>query len=201
MAEEIKNLIEKIQQEGIQAAEDKARQIEEQAKQKVNHILEKAKREAEKITQDAKANAAKMEESAKASLKQAARDLLITLRKEINSMLDKLIVSQVGQALDAHELSKIITLLIKECKDKAKEEIMILLKKEDLQKIEKGLLSELKEETKKGIVLKPSEDITGGFIISFDSGKSHYDFTDKALAEYISLYLKPKLGKILDGAI
>ena len=73
------------------------------------------------------------------------------------------------------------------------------MKKEDQEKIEKGLLAELKEEVKKGITLKPSEDIAGGFIISYDAGKSHFDFTDKALAEYFSLYLKPKIGQMLNS--
>jgi vacuolar-type H+-ATPase subunit E/Vma4 len=49
--------------------------------------------------------------------------------------------------------------------------------------------------------LRPAEEISGGFTISFDDGKSCYDFTDKALAEYIGIYLKPKLNQILMEAI
>ena len=49
-------------------------------------------------------------------------------------------------------------------------------------------------------MLKPAEDILGGFTISFDSGKSQFDFTDQALAEYIGQYLKPKLEEILQAA-
>jgi len=54
---------------------------------------------------------------------------------------------------------------------------------------------------KSGIVLKPSEQISGGFLISFDRGRSAYDFTDQGLAEYIGGYLKPKLNRILQDAI
>jgi vacuolar-type H+-ATPase subunit E/Vma4 len=198
MAEDIKNLIEKIQKEGVKAAEDKAREIEEKAKLCASQIIEKAKKQAEGIICDAKDRVAKTEDSAKASLKQSGRDLLIAVKTEVNNILNKLIASSVRQSLDAQELSKIITTLVKEHKGKDKEGIIVSLNKADLEKLEKGFLGELKEEIKKGITLKPSEDITGGFIISYDSGKSHFDFTDKALADYIGSYIKPKLSEILN---
>ena len=198
MAEEIKNLIEKIQQEGFKVAEDKAKDIQEQAKHQAKEIIEKAKNEADKIISDAKDKIAKMEESSKATLKQSGRDLFILIKKEVNALLGKLIVSNVKQTLNPDELAKIITILIKD--HKGKEDIIISLKKEDMEKLEKGFLGELKEEVKKGIVLKPSEDIHAGLIISYDGGKSHFDFTDKALAEYIGSYIKPKIGEIIKEA-
>ena len=199
MAQDIKNLIEKIQQEGVQVAENKAKDIEGKAKDKANEIIAKAKSQAEKIIAEAKEQVAKMDESGKASLKQAGRDLLISVRKEIGAMLDKMITANVRESLKPDELIKIITTLVKESQVKEKDKIIVSLKKEDQEKIEKGLLAELKEEVKKGITLKPSEDIAGGFIISYDAGKSHFDFTDKALAEYFSLYLKPKIGQMLNS--
>lgn len=199
MSEDIKGLIEKIREEGVMAAEDKARQIEEEARRSANNIIEKAGDEAQKIIRDANQQAAAKEASTKALLQQAGRDLMLGLKKEIDSMLHKLIVSEVAEALSPQELIRIITLLIKDYSSKGSVDIIITLKKSDCEKLTKGFLEKLKEETKKGIVLKPAEEISGGFIISFDAGKSHYDFTDKALAEYISSYLKPVLAKILEA--
>jgi len=195
MADEIKELIEKIQEEGIQAAEDKAREIENQSKLKAEEIVKKAKAEAEKLIAEAKDEIAKMQESSKSLLKQAGRDLILSLRKEINTMLEKLIVSGVRQPLNPEEMAKILTALIKNYS--AKEDVIIRLNKEDLGNIEKGFLDALKAETKKGITLRPSDDIQAGFTISYDGGKSYYDFTDKSLAEYIGSYLKPKLNELL----
>jgi vacuolar-type H+-ATPase subunit E/Vma4 len=61
-------------------------------------------------------------------------------------------------------------------------------------------MARLREETGKKIIVRPSGDISHGFSISFDSGKSCYDFSDKALAEYIGTYLKPRLNRILGEA-
>lgn len=197
MPEDLKGLIEKIQEEGVKAAQDKAKEIEEEARRTAELLAEKAKAEAEEIIRKAKEKSAKMEESTKASLKQAARDILISLKKEINAILGRIVESNVRKALDSAELAKLIAMLVKAYNEKKDKDVVVSLKREDFDRLEKSLLSELKSETKRGIILKPSEEIKGGFTISYDGGKSYYDFTDKALAEYILTYLKPNLAEIL----
>jgi len=195
MAEEIKELIEKIQQEGVRAAENKARAIENLAHSRADEIVKIAQAEAAKIIAQAKDKVAKAQNSSEALLKQAGRDFILSLKTEINAMLDKLIASGIRQAFNPGELMEILNKLIKN--HSGGENIMISLSEEDFHKLEKGFLGGLREEVRKGIVLKPAEDIRGGFIISYDNGKSSFDFSDQALAEYIGSSLKPKLKEIL----
>lgn len=201
MPDELKGLIEKIREEAIKVSEDKAKAIEDEARRQAETIVKDAKREASRLIESAKAMIKKMEESSSASLRQAGRDFLLSLRKEIAVMLDRIVTSHVHRALDAEELTKIITSLVKEYKIKQDQEVIVSLKKEDLEKIEKGFLTELRSEIKKGVILKSSDEISGGFMISYDSGKSYYDFTDKALAKYISHSLKPRLAAILNETV
>jgi V/A-type H+/Na+-transporting ATPase subunit E len=200
MADEIKNLIEKIQEEGIKVAQDQAKAIELEAKRKAENILQRAKAEADKILTEANERIARIEQSSKNSVQQAGRDLLLSLRKEIEEMLARLTQAKVAQSLSPSEIAKILHELIKKFSGSGKEEIQVWLKKEDGEKLEKEFLAGLKEETKRGILLKPSEDISAGFVISFDAGKSHFDFTDKALAGYLSAFLRPQLREILEEA-
>jgi len=200
MAQDIKNLIEKIQQDGIRVAEEKAKEIESQARREVTQILEKAKTEAARLISEAKEEIGRAKEEQKTFLAQAGRDLLLALRKEISAMLERIILQEVKDALTPEAIYKIIAELIKGSKP-FEEEIVISLNKADLANLEKEFLRKLKEEAKKGVVLKPSEEISGGFIISFDRGKSHFDFSDKALAEYIGTSLKPKLAELLKSAV
>lgn len=201
MAEDIKNLIEKIHQEGVQAAEDRAREIEEEARQRAKSIIEKAQAQAQAMVQDAGTKIAKREESEKASLKQAGRDLLLGLRKEISDTLYKLIESQVSQALSTQELAKILSSLIEKYSGQSQEEIVLLVSPEDKTGLDENFFGRLPDKLKKGITLKSSEDINKGFIISYDAEKSQFDFTDKALAEYLSLFLQPRLAEILKELI
>jgi V/A-type H+-transporting ATPase subunit E len=197
MAEEIRDLIEKINQEGIKAAEEKAQNIETAAKQRADEILTQAKLEAEEMIASAKDRIRREDETGKTLLSQAGRDLLLSLRKEVNAMLGRIVVSDIQQVLTPEALFKILAEVIKDYCAGESSEITVLLNKKDLETLEKNFLYKLREETKKKIILRPEEEISGGFTISFDSGKSCYDFTDKALAEYIGTYLKPKLNQIL----
>jgi len=201
MPEELKELIAKIKEEGIMAAIEAAREIENQARAKADEILANANKKAQTLLSEAKTKASQDAQKTKALLNQAGRDLLLSLRKEINAMLERLIIFETDSALSAAELQHIIVELVKARAGQSSEEIIISLKKGDLEILEKKFLSKLKEETRKNIVLKPSSEIRAGFTISFDGGKSCYDFSDKALAEYIGHFLKPKLNEILKSAI
>lgn len=197
MTEDIKSLIEKIQQEGIATAQEKAGEIEAEARAKAEKIIQEAKSQAEKLMQQAKSEAKKTQESAQAALRQAGRDLLISLKKEINQLLEKIILTQTANALSPQELAKVLSSVIKHYQQQITGEVKVLLNKEDLEALEKHFLKELKEEAKKGIVLEQNNEIRAGFMISFDRGKSYFDFTDQALAEYIGMHLAPRLRDLL----
>lgn len=197
MAQEIKDLIAKIQQEGIKIAEDKAKEIEAQAQAQAQMIIAQAQAQAKKIIASAKEQADDTKQSMETSLSQSGRDFLITLRAQINAILDRLVAENIRQSLPLEELAKIIFALIKGASDKAGSQIIITLSAEDRKHLEKFFLKKLIEETKAQIVLKSSDEISAGLRISFDSGKSHFDFSDTALAEYITVNIRPELGRIL----
>ena len=197
MVQEIKDLIAKIQQEGIRVAEEKAAQIKAEADSVAQKIIADAKMQAKKIIEQANIQTKRLEDSTGVSLKQAGRDLLISLRKEINSMLDKLIKADIRQVLTVEELAGLIGPLIKNAPLSLGSEIIVSLSQQDKEKLEKGFLRQLVQETKRQIILKAAEGIDSGFVISFDAGKSIFDFSAGALTEYISGVLRPELAKIL----
>jgi len=201
MAEEIRDLIEKINQEGIRAAEEKAQNIEAAAKQRADDILAQARHEAGEMIAAANDRIRREDEQGKTLLAQAGRDLLLSLRKEMNAMLGRIMVSDIQQALTPEALFTLVSDMVRNYSAGESSDITVFLKEEDVQVLEKNFLNKLREETQKKIILRPAEEISGGFTISFDNGKSCFDFTDKALAEYIGTYVKPKLHQILKEAV
>ena len=199
MAQEIKDLIAKIQTEGIQAAQAQAAQIKADAEKDATKIIAEAKAEAKKIVEQAKAEAKKTDDSTRAALEQAGRDLLISLRQEIIAMLERLIKSDLRQALSPEELAKIIGSLIKNAPLSLGSQIIVSLNQQDKDKLESGMLKQLVEETKKSVVLRSADGLDSGFIISFDEGNSIFDFSGQALVDYISGSLRPELNKILNA--
>ncbi|MBU1869760.1 MAG: hypothetical protein KJ818_04745 [Candidatus Omnitrophica bacterium] len=197
MADDIKGLIEKINREGVLAAESKARAIEEEARLKAQEIITKAHAEAQRLVSEAKIEIEKDSQREKDLLVQAGRDMLLVLKGQLNAMLDKVINTEIRQTLNTEELFKILSSLIQNISKQHDAAIIVSLSKEELEKLEGGFLAKLKEQTKREILLHPADDIRAGFTISFDAGKSQFDFSDKAITEYISTYLKPKLREIL----
>jgi len=203
MPEQLKELLDKIKNEGIKAAEDKASQIESEAKAKAGRIISDAKRNAQEITNKAKQGAKKLQENGEASLKQAARDLMLAVKDDIRKLFDKIIASEVTKALSGEELSEILSEVIEKYIDKKAQvsDIAVLLKQEDLKKLKNTFIAKLKDKFKDKIDFKPSGEIKAGFSISFDKGKSSYEFTNEALAEALSVYLNEELAKLLNEAV
>jgi vacuolar-type H+-ATPase subunit E/Vma4 len=197
VAEDLKRLIEKIQKEGIETARGKASEIEAEANLQAQAIVSKAKEEANRLLDEAKYEIARQKETTTNLLRQAARDAVISLRQELLQKLSNVIKKETHAALKAKDLADILIKLMKECCKEAGSNVEITLSKEDAEKLTHAFISGFKEELKKGITLKTADDISGGFLISYDTGKSQFDFTDSALAEYLAQYVQGRLDDIL----
>jgi vacuolar-type H+-ATPase subunit E/Vma4 len=197
MTQDLQGLIEKIQREGLKAAQEKAQKIEADAREAAGKIIAQAQAQARELVAAAKTEISREHASSRQLLSQAARDVILQLREKILLLLGNLVEHRVREALSSRELAEIIQHLVKNYSKKDDGEVVVYLKHDDLEKLKKDLLAHLEQEAKKGLSLRASDEITGGFIISYDAGKSHFDFTDKALAEYILHSLKPKLGEAL----
>lgn len=195
MSADIQGLIDKINQEGVLQAKEKAEAIEKEARRLADKIVEEAREEAERLKLAASQEIRREKESEMTLLSQAGRDTLLELRRQINAMLQKVIAAEVRQALTPEALAKIIGSLIED--SAARKDIVISLSHDELEKVQGHFTGKLKEEIKREVKLVPSDEVRAGFTISFDAGKSQFDFSDSALAEYIGSFLKPKLKEIL----
>lgn len=197
MADQLKELIEKIQQEGFQAAQEKALTIENEAKRAAEQLLSKAQQEADRMLEEARSEIGKMQQGSEAALKQAARDIKLNLRAELTAVLDNIIRLEVKKSLGPEELAHLLHELVKAHGSSAEGKIEVSLNTEDVEKLQHGFLEKLQHGLKSGITLRASEDIQAGFTISFDAGRSQFDFTDQALTGYIAQLVKPKLASLL----
>lgn len=203
MSQHVQELIDKIKSEGIQAAKQEAGEITKQARDQANKINEDAMTASDQLLQNAKKDIKKMHESTHMALKQASRDMLLALRNEIENMLKKIISSQVKDSLSSDQLANIITEVIKSSSeaDQLAPDIRITLNIKDLKKLEESYIAKLKEKVKGTIKLEASDDIDKGFTISYDAGKSDFDFTDESLAQFLSQYLNSQVSDLLKESV
>lgn len=198
MSQNVQDLIIKIKREGIQAADERAKEIEELARTQAKGIMDDAKQEAERIIAEARKNTERMQAAAETALKQAARDTALVLRKELENMLKKVALSEVGETLSRERLGDIIKDVVSQS---AARNVQVKLNPADAEALSHGLIPQLQAELKKGISLVPADGIGKGITISFDEGKSSFEFTDKALAEYLTNYLNPHLAGLVKQAV
>jgi V/A-type H+-transporting ATPase subunit E len=199
MSEKLKGLLEKINEEGVKQAEEKARAIEQKAKKDAGKILKDASVRAQKIVDQAKEDAEKTSKTTEIALKQASRDLMLSLKDEIRKIFNKIISDDVREVMSGKAMAVILGNLIEGYMERKGEssDIAVLLKKEDLEKLKKTSIAKLRKRLKEGIEFRPSPNINAGFSISFDKGKSFFDFTEEGLREALCAYLNPELSRLL----
>jgi V/A-type H+/Na+-transporting ATPase subunit E len=193
---QLKELIETIKSEGVENAEAKAKEILSDAESRKNTILKDAEQEAARIREKAEEDAARMKATAEESIRQAGRDLILSLEKSITVILDKVVKREVKGSLKGDNLKSAILTLLSNWKED-KDSLELLLAKDDLEQVEKQLLSELQKELKSGVTLKPAPDIDAGFLISEKEGNAYYNFSSEGIAEILSQYVNPRLSQLL----
>lgn len=200
MVEQIQELIDKIKTEGVQSAQDHARQIEDDAQAKAGAIITRAEETAQVLKTEAQEEVKRTQEAVQRALEQAARDMLLSLRRQIEAALQKIIAQEVSAALPPEQLAAILSDVIKNTvKGEGKAEVV--LSEKDFKKLKDTVLAKLTKEIKGEIVFKSADDIGGGFTISYDAGKSSYDFTDENLAQYLGSFLNTQVATILKDSV
>lgn len=202
MTERIQELLDKIKNEGIEVAEAKARDIEARAQTRAGEIVALAQEEAARIVSGAKTESQKTKDVVEAALKQASRDMLLRLRKEITKTLEGIVLKDLRESLSPEVMVSLIQKIAAAYFNNAQAgDIQVALSGEDLKKLENGFLAKLKGALKQPLVLRSADNIRAGFTISFDQGKSCFDFTDESLAEFLGQYLSEHVTKILKESL
>lgn len=203
MAQQVQELIDKIKREGLAAADQNAKRIEDEAQKNAQKILAEARQKAEHLTAQAQAEIQREKISVRTALQQAARDTVLSLRKEIEQILKKIVLHEVRGALTPDKLAEVMRVVIEKSLNGGIQDVSVeaVLSPQDAEQIRKGFLEKIQNQIKRSITLQSSEDIGKGFTISFDGGRSCFDFTDESLAEYLSTFLNSHVCDLLKESV
>lgn len=203
MSQQVQELIDKIKTEGVESAQKSADEIIAKARKEAAQIVEGAKRDAQQIVSQGEQQVQKFQESARMAVAQAARDTLLSLRKEIERTLKSIIKEEVKSSLSAEQMGAILEVVVKSAVSQGiiEGDVVIDLNASDTKKLKDGVLARLQKQVKQEIRLHSSGDVTQGFSISFDSGKSSFDFTDQSLADYLSSFLNTQISELVKESV
>jgi len=131
------------------------------------------------------------------ALKQASRDVLLSLRSVLESRVAGAAEKMVREGLTGANLSNVIVTLIEGLLKTGSDDIQVLLKPADLELVEAALKGALAQDLKERCELSPDGQLSGGFKLCFKAEGVVYDFSDKAFAETLSAGLGAKLASIV----
>jgi V/A-type H+-transporting ATPase subunit E len=196
---QLKELLEKINKDGIQTAEQKASEIVEAAEKRAESIIAEARKKADKTAAEARAEAEKAEAGGKAAIAQAGRDLVLKTKSELEGLFKNIVDSEVKSSMSGKTLENAVITIVKSWAEKG--EYTIQLPEKDFNELGDGLKAKLAQELKKGFEIKPFAGVDSGFRLSEKDGGAYYNFTSEAVASNLSQLLNPKLADIVKKAV
>ena len=198
---QLKELIEQIKKDGVEAAEDKAALIIEAAQSRADKIVADADAKAKKMLLDAKAEKDRTVKSGEDALRQASRNVLISFRESLAKELEAVLKSSITETYSSSALCELVKKAIEAwTTNPGAENISVLLNSKDLKTVQDMLLSGVKESLIKGVTLKPDDSFDGGFRIAVNRDGAYYDYSSQAVAQMMSVYLSPRLTELLKEA-
>ena len=191
MAEELQQLLEKIQHDGVEKANAEAAAIISKAKAEAEACKKAAAEEAAAATAKAEAEAKASAERAEKTIQQAARDTIREVKNALDALFENLLTKNVNAALSTPgEAAKIALDAIRS------------LNADDAEvaaneKLAAALKAQLAADAASGVNVVLDPTVGAGFSIRLDGGRVEYDFSEAAISAAIAKRLRPALAALL----
>ena len=196
MAEDLQALMERIQKDAVEKAELAAADIISKAKDKAAEIVKAAEDEANAKLEQADKDALAFTERSGRTLEQAARDLLLSVGKNLEKMILDLLSLQIEKSLDETTVKEMLLTIAKSYTS----DIEVDFSEADAKKLSSFVMGEFAKQLKAGVKVESDKGVKFGFRVKLDGGKVSHEFTEQAMAESLSALLRPQLSKIVNKA-
>ena len=198
MSEELQSLLDRIQADGVAKAESRAAEIVAAAEKKAAGIVAEAERKAAETRASAEADAATFARRSEETLRQAARDVVRTVRENVQQTCERLLRADVKAALAGDALAAVVEAVARaSAAEDAGAELRV--PPAEAEKIAAHAKARLAAELAKGLRIAPDSDVSAGVRVLVRDGRVEHDFTDGAVVEALSRVVRPELARIAFG--
>ena len=199
MAEELQSLLEKIQNDGIKKAEAERDAILDRARSEAAAIIRAAEEEAERLKKTAETDAASTTARAESSIRQAARDIALKLKVELEERLTKAISASAKSAMTPEFMASLIADMAKDFARNPDAEITVLTSGRDAEALSALVRDTLGASFKNAPKVFADASVKGGMQIDFNGENVFFDFSAEAITELIGRYTGERLARILEN--
>lgn len=179
---QIQDLVSSIRKEGIDVANAEAETIISEAKEKAETIVADAKAEAKSIKETSEKEIGILKESAAISAEQAKRDAMLAFKTEVKAEFEKILSAKIKDNLSDAALGKLIHAVV------AGEDVQNY--SVEVSEVNASIKSELAEEIKNGLEIKPTKGVQAGFRLVAKDGSGYFDCSDEEIMQMLMPYFR-----------
>ena len=187
-------LIAMVKSEAIDKAEQEAQEIIERAQEKAAKVIKKAELQRDEMLEKAKTTSNELVEKGEIALKQAARDVNLSLKDDIIQLLKSVLEVNIEKAFS----KDVYVSVIEEFTKTLKGNLSIALP----EKLENQLIDAVRQEVaqnhKTATIIKDQKLLSGLSVKQTDEGWS-YDITAKEITELLARNLSQRWMTILNS--
>jgi vacuolar-type H+-ATPase subunit E/Vma4 len=186
-------LIDKIKSEAIEAAEHKATEILDRARMEAQNITTEAEAKREALLFGADKEAQATLAKGEIALKQAARDLIISVRNDLLELLKKLLEQEVEDNFTPDLMEKAILIIMENMGSGTELRLSEDMESELAEKVRRRLQQ---SDTSNSISMDSA--LPKGFSVAKTEEGWSYHISSKELADLLNDHLSPKWVEILE---
>ena len=201
MAEELQSLLEKIQREGIEKAAAERDEIVNKANAEAAAILAAARAEAEKMRADAANDAEALKKRAESAIRQAARDILLELKSELQRRVAAVTRNRMDAALSSEFIAglvrEIATAALSSADKAASGKLEVMVGPAKCEEVTRLLTASVGADLVEKMTIFPNAAAGRGLKVSVEGNEVFFDFSDAALTEMICEYAGTRISAVI----
>jgi V/A-type H+-transporting ATPase subunit E len=207
----VQALIERLKKQGVEAGQQQANAMLEEAHAKARKTLAEAQQEAERIRQQARDEAAREKIMGQEALRLASRDVMVSLKNQIIGLVAEVFGRQVTEHFNQEAFLKelLLTVCQQELQHVAPGQPVKVLFSEDWAKLSttedgafKNFVNSLCQEgLSQGVEFGTTSGKYAGFKVQVESEQVIVDLTDQSVAALLKQYLLPRFRAVLEGYV
>ena len=198
MTQDLQQLLEKIQREGVDKARAEADRIVEQANQQAREIVSQARSEATRLLAASRQEAEAFEHRAKETIRQAARDTALAVERAVTDRLTRLLAGEVADALRQPDAVSRLALEAVRAYLSGQETVEVATTAALADALRARLAAEARDSA--GITITTDDAASAGFRVRLDQGRIEHAFTGQAVTDALARQLRPRLAALMNPA-
>lgn len=201
MPESLQNLIDRIQQDGIEKTETQVKAILDEAHKKADAIVRDAEIAARAQHAKAQRDADLLTERSIRAIGQAARDVVIAVERAISAMLEQTLHGEVASALTTESVARMVESAVAAYAGSGQNRLEVLLEPEQQRALLALVRTRFTSLMQKGVEIRADGSVVSGFRAVLTDSHVEHDFTGEAITEALSQVLRPHQAEVLRKAL